>query len=65
MDWCNRCEYKATNESNQYTQFNKLWIDVTGVNIKLQMRVINRYIILSIMDGYNRCEYKSTNKSNQ
>ena len=42
-----------------------LSIDVTDVNMKLQMRLINRHIILFIMDGCNRCEYKSTNKSNQ
>ena len=42
-----------------------LWIDVTDVNIKLQMQVINRYKIVFIMDRCNRCEYKATNKSNQ
>ena len=42
-----------------------LWIDVTDVNMKQQMRVINRHIISFIMDIYNTCEYKSTNKSKQ
>ena len=28
-----------------------LWIDVTDVNMKLEMRVINRHIISFIMDG--------------
>ena len=42
MDICDKCEYKAINESNQQTHnMYMLWIDVTDVNIKLLMRVIN------------------------
>ena len=66
MGGCNRCEYKSTNKSNQQTHNNHLlWIYITDVNIKRQMRIINKHIILFIMDGCNRCEYISTNKSHQ
>ena len=59
MDRCDRCEQKAINDKYM------LGIDLTNVNIKLQMRVINRHIISTIMDGCNICEYESTNKCNQ
>ena len=66
MDGCNRCEYEYTNESNQQTHnIYILWIDVTDVNIKLQIRVINRHIISNIMDRCDRCEYKAKNESYQ
>ena len=66
MDRCGRCEYKTTNKSNQQTNYvYMLWIDVIDVNIKLQMRVINRCTNSFIMDGFNKCEYKSINESNQ
>ena len=46
MDICDKCEYKAINESNQQTHNNYiLWIYVTDVNIKLPKRVINRHMI--------------------
>ena len=41
------------------------WIDVTDVNRKHQIRVINRHIILFIMVGCNIYKYKSINESNQ
>ena len=37
------------------------WIDITDVNIKLQMRVINRHIISCIMDRCDRYKYKAIN----
>ena len=43
----------------------KIRADVTDVNIKLQIRVINRYIISYIMDRCDRCEYKAKNESYQ
>ena len=46
MDGCNKWEYEYTNESNQQTHnIYMLWIDILDVNIKLQIRVINRHII--------------------
>ena len=42
-----------------------LWNYVTDVNIKLKIRIINKHIILLILDGCNLCEYKSKNKRNQ
>ena len=66
INCCNRCEYEATNESNQQTHNVYLFkIDVKYMNLKLQMRVINRHINSFIMDGCNRCENKSINESNQ
>ena len=50
MDWCNRCKYKATKKSHEYThQVYILWIDVKCF----------------FMDQCYRCEYKAKNKSNQ
>ena len=61
MDLCNRCEYETINESNQQTHnVDILLIDVTDMNIKLKIRVINRHIISYIIDGCNRYEYKAT-----
>ena len=40
-------------------------IDVTDVNRKQQIRVINRHIILFTMVGCNIYKYKSINESNQ
>ena len=64
MDGCNRCENKSINESNQQTHnIYILWIDVTDVNIKLQIRAINRHIKFICYGFINRNEYKSTNKN--
>ena len=38
----------------------KMGTNVRDVNIKLQIRVINRHIIPYIMGWCDRCEYKAT-----
>ena len=43
----------------------KIGADVTDVNIKLQIRVINRHIISYIKNRCDRCEYKAKNESYQ